>query len=213
MFKKLRNSIGEHIANNRNGYLFLLMAFILGVSAGAFTVNGLSTMQRDELSNYFQGFLQLLNNQNLESSELFSTALLENLKLIGLLWILGVTIIGIPFIFIILGVKGFIIGFSSGFIINALSLKGVLFTIFALLPKEIIIVPCLIAIGVNGINFSMRIAKNRSAHENLKDSLKTSFISYCFVTAFYSCIIIAGLIIDAYLTPVLIRIIAPAVML
>jgi len=213
LFKKLRNSISEHIANNRNGYLFLLMAFILGVSAGAFTVNGLSTMQRDELSNYFQGFLQLLNNQNLESSELFSTALLENLKLIGLIWILGVTIIGIPFIFIILGVKGFIIGFSSGFIINALNFKGVLFTIFALLPKEIIIVPCLIAIGVNGINFSMRIAKNKSAHENLKDNLKTSFISYCFVTAFYSCIIIAGLIIDAYLTPVLIRIIAPAVML
>lgn len=213
MFKKLRNVIGEHIAKNRNAYLFLLMAFILGVSAGAFTVNGLSTMQRDELSNYFQGFLQLLNNQNLESSELFSTALLENLKLVGILWILGVTIIGIPFIFIILGVKGFITGFSSGFIVNVLGLKGVLFTIFALLPKEIIIVPCLITIGVNGINFSLRIAKNRSAHENLKDSLKGSFISYCFVTAFFSCIILAGIILDAYVTPVLIRMIASVVML
>lgn len=211
MLKKLQNLIGEHIAKNRNRYLFLLMAFILGVSAGAFTVNGLSAMQRDELSNYFQGFLQLLSNQSLESSELFSTSLLENLKLIGLLWILGVTIIGIPFIFVIMGVKGFIIGFSSGFIVNALSLRGVLFAIFALLPKEIIIVPCLIAIGVNGINFSMRIAKNRTAHENLKDNLRTSFVSYCFVTAFYSCILVAGLIIDAYLTPILVRMIAPAV--
>lgn len=211
MFKKLRNVIGEHIAKNRNAYLFLLMAFILGVSAGAFTVNGLSTMQRDELSNYFQGFLQLFNNQNLESSELLVTALLENLKLVALLWILGVTIIGIPFIFIILGVKGFITGFSSGFIINALGLKGVLFTTFALLPKEIIMVPCLIAIGVNGINFSKNIAKNRSTHDNLKDSLKTSFLSYCFVTAFYSCFILAGIILDAYVTPVMIRIIAPMV--
>ena len=211
MFKKLRNIISEHIAKNRNGYIFLLLAFILGVSAGAFTVNGLSTMQRDELANYFQGFLQLLKNQNLESTELFSTSLLENLKLIGLLWILGVTIIGIPFIFIILGVKGFIIGFSSGFIINALSFKGVLFTIFALLPKEIIIVPCLIAIGVNGINFSMRIAKNKTTHENIKANLKASLVSYCFVTAFYSCILFGGLIIDAYLTPVLVRMIAPVV--
>jgi len=211
LFKKLRNVIGEHIAKNRNAYLFLLMAFILGVSAGAFTVNGLSTMQRDELSNYFQGFLQLFNNQNLESSELLVTALLENLKLVALLWILGVTIIGIPFIFIILGVKGFITGFSSGFIINALGLKGVLFTTFALLPKEIIMVPCLIAIGVNGINFSKNIAKNRSTHDNLKDSLKTSFLSYCFVTAFYSCFILAGIILDAYVTPVMIRIIAPMV--
>lgn len=189
------------------------MAFVLGVSAGAFTVNGLSTMQRDELSNYFQGFLQLLNNQNLESSELFSTALVENLKLVGILWILGVTIIGIPFIFIIMGVKGFITGFSSGFIINVLGLKGVLFTTFALLPKEIIIVPCLIAIGVNGINFSLHIAKNRSANDNLKNNLKASFISYCFVTAFFSSIILAGIILDAYITPVLVRIIAPVVTL
>lgn len=211
MFKKLQSVIGEHISKNRNAYLFLLMAFILGVSAGAFTVNGLSIMQRDELTNYFQGFIQLLNNQNIESSELFTTACMENLKLIGLLWILGVTIIGIPFIFIIMSVKGFIAGFSSGFIINVLGLKGLLFTTFALLPKEIIIVPCLIAIGVNGINFSLRIAKNKTGHDNLKESLKTSFVSYCFVTAFFSCIILAGIILDAYITPVMIRIIAPAI--
>ena len=213
MFKKLRDIVTEHIAKNRNVYLFLLMAFVLGVSAGAFTVNGLSSMQRDELVNYLQGFLQLHNNHNLESSELFSTALMENMKLVGLLWILGVTIIGIPFIFIIITVKGFITGFSSGFIISVLGLKGVLFSTFVLLPKEIIIVPCLIAIGVNGVNFSLRIAKNSSAHDNFKDSLKSSFISYCFVTAFYSCIILAGILIDAYFTPVLIRIIAPAITL
>ena len=185
MIKKLQNVIVEHIVKNRNAYLFLLMAFVLGVSAGAFTVNGLSPMQRDELSNYFQGFLQLLNNQNIESSELLSVSLLENMKLVGLLWILGVTIIGIPFIFVFLGIRGFITGFSSGFIINVLGLKGVLFTTFALLPKEIIIVPCLIAIGVNGINFSMRIAKNKSVDQgNSKDSLKTAFVSYCFKAIF-----------------------------
>lgn len=211
MIKQLQNVMKEHISTNRNAYLFLLMAFVLGVCAGAFTVNGLSTMQRDELSNYFQGFLQLLNNQNVKSSELFLIALVENLKLIGLLWILGVTIIGLPFIFIIMGVRGFITGFSSGFIINALGLKGLLFSGFAMLPKEIIIVPCLIAIGVNGINFSKRIAKSRSNDANQKFNLKSEFLSYCFVTLFFSCIILAAIIFDAYVTPVLIRMIAPAV--
>ena len=213
MFKKLHTIIGEHVSKNRKAYLFLLMAFVLGVSAGAFTVNGLSSMQRDELSNYFQGFLQLLDKQNLENNELFSASLMENMKLVGILWILGVTIIGIPFIFIILGVKGFITGFCSGFIMNIMGMKGVLFTIFTLLPKEIIIVPCLIAIGVNGINFSIHIAKNRSANDSLKDSLKGTFISYCFVTLFFSCIILSGVILDAYITPVLVRMIAPIVML
>lgn len=211
MFSKLRTVIGEHVAKNRNAYLFLLMAFILGVSAGAFTVNGLSVMQRDELSNYLQGFLQLLNNQNMNSSELFSAAFMENLKIVALLWVLGVTIIGIPFIFVIMVVRGFITGFSTGFIISAMGFKGILFTIFTMLPKEIIIVPCLVAIGVNGINFSIKIARNKSVQNNLKDNFKGSFFSYCFVAAFFSCIILLGIILDSYITPVLVRMIAPSI--
>lgn len=185
---------------------------MLGISAGAFTVNGLNSMQRDELSNYFQGFLQLFGNQSVKSSELFTLGLAENLKMVGLLWILGVTIIGLPFIFIILAIKGFITGFSSGFIINALGTRGILFSCLALLPKEIIIVPCLIALGVNGINFSMRIAKSKTAQEDQKISLKSAFISYCFVTLIFTCVIITGIVFDAYITPVLVRIIAPAVL-
>jgi stage II sporulation protein M len=207
----VQDTIKTHITTNRNGYLFLLAAYILGISAGAFTVNGLNNMQRDELSNYIQGFLQLFGNQSFKSSELFSLGLVQNLKMIGILWILGVTIIGLPFIFIILGIKGFITGFSSGFIISALGTRGILFSCLALLPKEIIIVPCLIAIGVNGINFSMRIAKGKNVQEDQKVSLKSAFVSYCFVTLVFTCIIITGIIFDAYITPVMVRIIAPAI--
>ncbi|MGE5612984.1 MAG: stage II sporulation protein M [Bacillota bacterium] len=209
MNKPFRVILTERISNNRNAFLFLLAAFILGVSAGAFTVNGLSAMQRDELTDYLQGFLQLFSNQNVKSSDLLAIAFVDNMKLVGIIWILGVTIIGLPFIFIILCIRGFITGFSSGFIISAMGLKGVLFTALTLLPKEIIIVPCLIAIGVNGINFSMRIAKSKSPEQVQKPSMRSEFISYCFVTALFSCIILAGIIFDSYITPILIRIIAP----
>lgn len=213
MIKQLQSVVREHIAANRTSCLFLMIAFVLGVSAGAFTVNGLSTMQRDELSNYFQGFLQLFNNQNFKSSELFSIGLIENVKIVALLWILGVTIIGLPFIYLVIGVRGFITGFTSGFIINALGMQGLLFSGAALLPREIIIIPCLIGIGVNGINFSMKIARAKSVQDSQKQGLKAAFASYCLVTLFFCCIILAGAIFDAYVTPVLVRIIVPAIAL
>lgn len=209
MFSRIKAVIGSHIMKNQSSYFFLLLAFVLGISAGAFTVNGLSTVQRDELSNYFQGFLQLLNNQSFDGSELLPVTLLENLKLVAVMWVLGVSIIGIPFIYMLIAVRGFITGFSSGFIINAIGMKGVLFTLFALLPKEVIVVPCLIALGVNGINFSLKIIRNRSSKAALKDSLKTNLLSYCFVTLFFSCFIFAGILLEAYITPVFIRMIAP----
>jgi len=200
-----------HVKNNLKTYFLLLLVFIVGVSAGAFTVNGLSSMQSDELTNYFQGFLQLMDNQNVDSNELLKIALMENTKIVAALWVLGVTIIGIPFIFVLIGIRGFITGFCSGFIIKSIGLKGVLFTVFSLLPKEIIIVPCIIALGVNGINFSLNIIKSKSIKHLSKESLKKSFFAYCFVTIFYSCFIFTGILVEAYITPVLIRMVAPLI--
>lgn len=211
MISKIFSMIVKHIKNNLNTYFALLLTFIIGLSAGAFTVNGLSTMQRDELTNYFQGFLQLLDSQSLDSGELLKVSLVENIKIISVLWILGVTIIGIPFIYIIIGIRGFITGFTSGFIIEALGMKGILFTIFGILPKEIIIIPCIIALGVNGINFSLNIIKSRSIKHLSKESLRTNFLAYCFATVFYSCIVMGGILLEVYITPVLIKIIAPIV--
>lgn len=46
MFTKIREVIAEHIKNNLNLYFFLFLAFVAGISAGAFTVNGLSPVQK-----------------------------------------------------------------------------------------------------------------------------------------------------------------------
>lgn len=211
MLSKIRSIIAMHLSNNMNTYTLLFITFIIGVTAGAFTVNGLSAMQRDDLVNYLQGFLQLLDNQNVDSSELLKIVLVENLKLIAILWVLGVSIIGIPLIVILVGIRGFITGFSSGFIIHAIGFKGVLLTLFGLMPKEILIVPCIIALGVNGINFSLKIIKKRPEKSGLKDGLKNSLVSYCFVTAFFSGFIFLGALLEAYVSPVLIRMIVPAI--
>lgn len=185
------------------------MALVAGISAGTFTVNGLSSIQREELTNYVQGFLSLMDNQIIDSNELLRLAIIENAKIVLILWILGVMIIGIPFIFFIIGIKGFILGFSSGIIIKTLGFKGIIFSLFALLSKEIFILPAIIAIGVNGMNFSINIIKNKSIKHMFKENLKTDFFAYCFVTLFFSLFIILGALIEAYITPVLIRIISP----
>lgn len=211
LIKKILDMLFKHVKNNGNTYFTLFLAFLVGLSAGAFTVNGLHTIQRDELSHYLKGFLQLLDSQSVDSGELLKVSLFENIRIITVLWILGVSIIGIPFIYLMIGVRGFITGFSSGFIIEALGVKGVLFSLFALVPKEIIIIPCIIALGVNGINFSLNIIKKKSIRSISKENLRTNFLAYCFVTLFYSSFILGGIMIEVYITPVLIKMIAPVI--
>ena len=184
---------------------------VIGVSAGAFTVNGLSTLQNEELVNYFTGFLKIMGNQRVNSSELLMISLQENAKLIALLWVSGVTIIGIPFIYLLILAKGFVIGFSSGFIIKTMGIKGILFGFLALLPKEIIIMPCIIALGVNGINFSLNIIKSKSIKQVLKQNLRMDFIGYSLCTVFFSIFVFIAVLIETYVLPVFIRIITPII--
>lgn len=209
MITIIRKTLIKHIRNNSRVFFILALAFIIGVSAGAFAVNGLTAMQNEELKNYINGFFKLYQNQNIDSNELFKISLSENIKQVLLLWILGVTIIGIPFIFLMIGIRGFITGFTSGFMIDALGAKGVLFSVLALLPREIIFIPCFIALGVSGVNFSMNIIKSKSAKHLSKDSLKSNFLAYCAVTLFYSGLVLFGILAEAYLSPVFIRIISP----
>jgi stage II sporulation protein M len=205
VFTKIREVIAEHIKNNLNLYFFLFLAFVAGISAGAFTVNGLSPVQKKELTNYLHGFFQLFENQKVDGNEILRISLMDNMRQIAILWVLGVTIIGIPFIYILIGVRGFITGFTSGFIIEYLGLKGVLFSAMTILPKELIIIPCLIALGVNGINFSMGIIKNKSNKDENKNSLKMNFFAYCFVTLTFSTLIFFGIFVESYIVPVFIR--------
>ncbi len=199
----LQKTLLKHLENNIKLYFILTLIFICGVSAGAFTVNGLNFGQYEELKNYISGFMNLISNQKIDSGMLFKISLAENAKIVAALWVFGVTIIGIPFIFILVGIRGFITGFSSGFIIGYLGLKGLLVVLLTLFPKEIIIIPCIIALGVNGINFSLEIIKKKSERKNSKNSLKTNFFSYCFFTLFFSCIILGGILIEAYIIPML----------
>lgn len=212
MISKIHNVLVEHVNKNRNTYLFLFLTFVTGVSAGAFTVNGLSSIQKTELTNYFQGFLELFENQRVDSNEILQISLIDNIRFVGILWALGVTIIGIPLIYFFVGVRGFITGFTSGFIIDLMGFKGVIFTLFSIVPKDIIIIPCIIALGVNGVNFSLNIIRSSSNKRMNKENLKTSFLGYCLTTAFFSCFIFAGILVESYITPVCIRIITSKVL-
>jgi stage II sporulation protein M len=211
MFKKIRREIKEHTLKNIRLYLGLFIAFIIGICAGAFTVNGLGAWQAQELKNYVEGFLKLLGNQEINNAELFKGGFIDNLKLAALLWGLGVTIIGIPFIFIAMGIKGFVTGFSTGFISSALGFKGVIFVLITVIPKEIIILPCMMCMGVSGINFSLSIIRRKKLGQVNSNSLKAGLASYFLLGMLLIGLITCGVLVEAYVSSSLAKLIMPII--
>lgn len=205
---KLGLMFENHIKNNSGKYILLLTFFILGTGFGAFTVNGLSSIQRYELDNYMQGFFEMLDSQTIDCAGLLRTSLIYNGKMALIIWLLGAAVIGIPFIFAVAGIRGFINGFTAGYFVRLMGIKGILLIASVILLKEIIIVPSLLAMGVNGVNFSQNIIKRKKSFPG-KESFLTSFAAYCAAAVLCGGVLTVGVLVEAYIVPVLIRIITP----
>jgi len=201
LIQKLAKVIKDHIVDNKYTYLSLFIFYIIGIILGAVAVNDLDYQQKDEMTKYFNGFLKLLNGSEVNGISLFKISLLDNFKIIALFWIVGFTVIGFPIYYIVIGMKGFSTGFSSGIIMGVLGTKGTIISIICFLPKEIIVIPCLIALGVNGIKLSRGIFKGWLKRSVIKENVVKQRIGpYSFITAFFSVFILFATIFEAFIS-------------
>src|SRR5699024_12647821 len=70
-----------------------------------------------------------------------------HIKYLSLFFLLGITIIGIPIIWILNFIKGVVIGFSVGFMVNQLGVQGLLLATISMAPQNMIIVTIYIIAG------------------------------------------------------------------
>lgn len=202
IIKKTVGVIKEHIKNNKFTYLSLFLLYITGIVFGAFAVNDMDFQQLQDISKYFNGFLKLFDSSQINQLSLFKISILDNIKVIVMFWLLGFTVIGFPLYYIVICIRGFCTGFSSGVIMGILGAKGIMISSICFLPKEIIIIPCLIAIGANGIKLSRAILRSCIMKTDKKeDGIKQRIIPYSFVTLFFSIFIFAATLFDAFISP------------
>lgn len=201
MIGKICSVIKDHIKANKVTYLSLFVFYVIGIFLGANSVNDLDYQQKDEMVNFFNGFIKLLDSKNLSRVTLFKISFLDNLKIIALFWFLGFTVIGFPIYYIAIGMRGFSTGFSTGIIMGVLGTKGVLVSVICFLPKEIIVIPCLIAIAVNGMKMSKTIVKSclkKRAAGNGK--VRDKIMPYSFVSVFFALFIFVAAIFEAFVS-------------
>ena len=207
---KIVDIFKEHISNNKIVYLSLFVFYLFGVLFGALASNNLDSSYSKIIISYFNGFLNAASSETFSIGQLLKESLIDNIKFVIIFWIIGLVVIGFPLYYALLGMKGFITGFSSAIVIQILSFKGGLISILCFLPKEIIIIPCLIAIAVNGIKFSRVIfaglIKQSYADGN---TYGKRIVPYNFVNAFFTVFIMGGVLLEGIISPYILKFLVP----
>lgn len=143
-------------------YVFVAVLFLVGVIFGALMVNALSLEQRQDLEGYLGNFFVTVHHGTSggETGAYWDIAMLH-LKWIGLIWILGLSVIGLPGILVLDFMKGVLIGFTVGYLVGQYSWKGLLFALVSVAPHNLFVIPILLVCSVAAMTFSIYIIRNR----------------------------------------------------
>ncbi|MGJ7911980.1 stage II sporulation protein M [Neobacillus sp. LXY-1] len=143
-------------------FLFIVVLFLMGVIFGAIVVNSMSFTQKENLFYYLSQFFgQVSNGEVADNSDIFVQSFLHNSKFIGLMWVLGISIIGLPIILILLFLKGMVVGFTVGFLVSQMGWKGFGLAVASIMPQNLVIIPIFILMSAFSVIFSMRMIKKQ----------------------------------------------------
>ncbi len=128
---------------------------------------------------------------------------LNNFKTAIALILFGLSVVGLPFILVLIFFRGFVLGFTVGFLIEQLGPKGIVLSALSILPQNIIILPCILSIGVTSLTFAAAVIKNKI--KNHHEVYSQMVVGYLLLNLFFSFLLIISGLIEGYISPVFIK--------
>ena len=173
---RISNVILEFIQTNSKTCLILLIIFFIGVLLGVIFVNNCKETQENQIKSYIQNFVDgIRENYQISSTKLLWNAIMKNFITALVLWFLGLTLIGVPLIYLFIGYKGYCIGFTAASIIATLGgAKGTLFIASTMLLQNIIYIPIIIALATS----SVKLYKKNNGRQKKRKHKNTNTKTY-----------------------------------
>lgn len=190
------NHIKEHITV----YIFMTTLFLIGIIFGAIVVNSMTFIQKQDLYFHLERFLTQINgDMSFENIDILKRSFFSHVKYLLLLFLLGLTIIGLPIVWVLIFIKGLVVGFSVGFIVNQLGFKGLLLATLSIAPQNIIIIPIYIIAASLSMIFSLGLLHKIIGHSSTQ-SVTKPFIQYTFIFIILILCAFIGTLIETYVS-------------
>ncbi|CAG9622371.1 stage II sporulation protein M [Sutcliffiella rhizosphaerae] len=194
-----------HLKEHSSLYLFIVVLFFMGVIFGAIVVNSMNFSQKQDLFVYISRFFgQVEEGHIANQKDIFFQSYFHNIKYVLLMWVLGISIIGLPVILVLLFLKGVVVGFTVGFLVNQLSWKGFLLSFVAILPQNMISIPAYIIIGALSVAFTLKMIRQQFV-KRIQEPFFQQFIRYSMAMGVILMLLVAASLIEAFASPVFMK--------
>ncbi|MCR6545815.1 stage II sporulation protein M [Dehalobacterium formicoaceticum] len=203
MAGRLRNLIINSFQDNFIIYLIIPVIFAIGIFFGMMGANNLNDQQAQDLVGYVDGFINNLPTAAVDAPSETKYALILNLKTLFYIWFLGLTVIGIPLTMVITFSRGFVLGFTTGFLIQEKAMQGIWVVLLTVVPQNLILVPVILIAAVTSISFSLFVIRGKFAGRTL--NLSKRLLSYTFSFLVLGLFAVLSALIQGYISPSLVK--------
>ena len=174
--------------------IITIISLILGILFLAIISKSNKELVSETLDNFFKSISQKKFNTNIALFNSLSNNIIIDLTI----WLLGISIIGIPIIILILSTKSFVLGFSISSIIYNYGLKGIILTLIYIIPHTINLLVTIL-LSYYSINFSIMLF---NLLFRKKEYSKKSMVNrYIRILVFATIAYLTSSVIEAYVVP------------
>lgn len=199
LFSKLKLST----ISGKRLYLFLLLIFIIGVLFGSIFITILDEQDKSTVLSQIATFFNQIKSNKIDYLGVLRNSITSNLLYIGFIWLLGISIIGIPIIVIMMFLKGFMIGFSIAAIVAKYKIIGVLGSLTYIFPHIVLSVIVIFVISYYALRLSFSLL--RAVIERKIINFGEVISRYSFVLLTSAILMVVASLLETFVSPYIIK--------
>jgi stage II sporulation protein M len=209
LFRVWRRNLNGYMERQGAAILMLGALFVIGVIFGALAIRSLQARDRLEVVSYLSKAVSgLTTPQEGASLLLLKRSLWGHLKLLALYWVLGISLVGALGAMVITFLRGVVTGFVVAFLAAEIGLPGVALALGAHLPHSLIEVPAILLAGGASVTFSGQVIRSWIARRRVPN-FYPALAGYSGSLLLIGLLFAAASLVEAFLTPLLVRAAAP----
>jgi len=188
----MRKILLDHIKQYWVIYLTLSSVFLAGGVFGAVGVGALEDKKTEELAAFLNNLLA--QQPTAINSQFLQQIAKDYFIMMAGIWLLGLTVIGTPLVYLIVFARGFILGFSIAFIIHIKKIIGLGLVVFTIVFPSLLAIPCLLLGAGIATIFSFLLLQGKTNGE----ILRKDFFYYCAASLIFSIGAVAAGVLQGY---------------
>ena len=203
--KKVKTKVTNKLREQKKIYIFLIIVMLIGLILGIIYAVILNKSDHALVTTSLDSFFTSIKNNDIDYKSALINSLVGNISFVTFIFLLGISIIGIPLIIFSLAASSFIFGFSLSSIIYTYHFNGILKAITYLFPHQLITLLMSLFLGFYALYFGIKLFKYlfRGIDINLRSSMKRYLQVYITVLLIF----ILCSFIEVFLSPALIKLV------